>query len=93
MQIGKLWGAAGSVRELKGRAFNMARKIADDVIAIVGRRGRGKMMSIDPNDHVRRCRFRIAATCAAAIECEHGFDVCPTCDPCTCSRFRRRRPR
>lgn len=23
-------------------------------------------------------------TCPVAVECEHGFDVCPTCDPCTC---------
>ncbi len=35
-------------------------------------------------DHVESCRFRISATCAVGIECEHGRDVCPTCDPCTC---------
>lgn len=30
------------------------------------------------------CKFRIAATCAYGIECDHGYDVCPICDPCTC---------
>jgi hypothetical protein len=35
--------------------------------------------------HARNCRFRRAALCPVAFECdEHGFDVCPTCDPCTC---------
>lgn len=35
--------------------------------------------------HKPDCRFRIALTCAIPIECEeHKFDVCPTCDPCTC---------
>lgn len=32
-----------------------------------------------------QCRFRVSATCAVPIECEHGFDACPTCDPCTCA--------
>jgi len=34
--------------------------------------------------HKRTCRFRIAETCAVGVECEHGYDVCPMCDPCTC---------
>jgi hypothetical protein len=34
--------------------------------------------------HARKCPERLARECAAPIECEHGFDVCPTCDPCTC---------
>lgn len=37
-------------------------------------------------DHHPDCKLRIAATCAVAIECDHGYDVCPTCDPCTCPR-------
>jgi hypothetical protein len=36
--------------------------------------------------HVPGCRTRIAAECAVPIECHHGYDVCPECDPCTCSR-------
>lgn len=35
--------------------------------------------------HAADCRFRVAAACAVGVECEHGYDVCPTCDPCTCS--------
>lgn len=31
-----------------------------------------------------KCRFRLAATGSIGIECEHGHDVCPICDPCTC---------
>lgn len=34
--------------------------------------------------HQVDCAFRLAATCAVPIECEHDFDVCPKCDPCTC---------
>lgn len=40
-------------------------------------------------EHLPECAFRIASECAAAIECEHGFDCCPTCDPCTCRRAER----
>lgn len=35
--------------------------------------------------HKLGCTFRLAATCAVPIECQHGYDVCPTCDPCTCA--------
>lgn len=34
--------------------------------------------------HVENCKFRIAAAGAVGIECDHGRDVCPICDPCTC---------
>jgi hypothetical protein len=34
--------------------------------------------------HKPDCQFRIAETCAIPVECEHGHDVCPICDPCTC---------
>jgi hypothetical protein len=35
--------------------------------------------------HAKRCRFRIALTCAIPIACEaHGRDVCPHCDVCDC---------
>ena len=34
--------------------------------------------------HKPDCKFLKAATCSIAIECEHGYDVCPECDPCTC---------
>lgn len=35
-------------------------------------------------EHHEGCLFRLATTCSIPIECDHGFDVCPTCDPCTC---------
>jgi hypothetical protein len=35
--------------------------------------------------HVEGCRPRLAGAGAVAIECEHGRDVCPECDPCTCT--------
>ena len=35
-------------------------------------------------EHTKDCAYRKALTCAIAIECEHGFDVCPTCDACDC---------
>lgn len=34
--------------------------------------------------HAPDCALSRAATCAVAIECEHGVDVCPVCDRCTC---------
>ena len=33
--------------------------------------------------HEATCK-RGRALGSAAIECEHGFDVCPKCDPCSC---------
>lgn len=37
-------------------------------------------------EHEKGCSYRFAAVCAVPIECEHGYDVCPTCDPCTCKK-------
>jgi hypothetical protein len=34
--------------------------------------------------HAKECRYRISLLCPVGIECEHGWDVCPICDPCTC---------
>lgn len=34
--------------------------------------------------HAADCKFRIAAAGAVGIECPHGRDCCPECDPCTC---------
>jgi hypothetical protein len=36
--------------------------------------------------HHPACRLFISANCSVAITCPHGYDVCPTCDPCTCDR-------
>ena len=38
--------------------------------------------------HEKDCKFRRAIECPVAIECEHGYDVCPKCDPCTCHEIR-----
>ena len=35
-------------------------------------------------NHKADCPFRRAVTVPIGIECEHGRDVCPVCDPCTC---------
>lgn len=40
--------------------------------------------SIIANHPDPECEFRISATCPTPIECDHGYDVCPTCDLCTC---------
>jgi hypothetical protein len=39
--------------------------------------------------HARTCPEALARRCAVPIECEHGHDVCPICDPCTCERSLR----
>jgi hypothetical protein len=41
----------------------------------------------EARSHKKECRYRLAMTCAIPISCDaHGYDVCPTCDPCTCER-------
>jgi len=42
--------------------------------------------------HKVKCKFRVSTLCAVPIECEHGFDVCPQCDPCTCGSLPKTRP-
>lgn len=37
-------------------------------------------------NHNHDCKFMRSATCPVPIECEHGRDVCPICDPCDCDR-------
>lgn len=34
--------------------------------------------------HLPDCPQRLAREGGAAVECEHGYDCCPLCDPCTC---------
>lgn len=34
--------------------------------------------------HKRTCRYLRAAMLGIEIECEHGFQACPKCDPCDC---------
>ena len=38
-------------------------------------------------EHMADCKYRIARAGSVAIECEHGYDVCPVCDPCTCAEI------
>lgn len=37
--------------------------------------------------HTLNCNLQRAVG-PCAVECEHGYDVCPTCDPCTCGAAR-----
>lgn len=37
--------------------------------------------------HLESYKFRKAATFKVAIECDHGYDVCPECDSCTCKEL------
>lgn len=47
--------------------------------------GCGFCRAAAPKPHESTCP-RGRAGGAVAIECKHGFDVCPKCDPCTCGR-------
>lgn len=40
-------------------------------------------------DHEPGCTYRLSMQCPVGIECDHGYDVCPLCDPCTCEEIRR----
>lgn len=37
------------------------------------------------NEHDPDCPKGRAISCSVGVECEHGYDVCPKCDPCECS--------
>ncbi len=49
-------------------------------------------MTNDPvaEGHHEKCQLFVAANCAIPIECKHGYDVCPECDPCTCPKEKAR---
>lgn len=34
--------------------------------------------------HKPNCRYLIVAGLSVEIPCDHGYQACPTCDPCTC---------
>jgi hypothetical protein len=36
--------------------------------------------------HKDDCALIRAMTCRVAIECDHGYDVCPICDECLCAQ-------
>ena len=36
--------------------------------------------------HKTDCLFFRAVACTTPIACEHGYDCCPECDPCTCAK-------
>jgi hypothetical protein len=38
-------------------------------------------------EHVEGCQYLTSMRCPVGIECEHGYDVCPLCDPCTCKEI------
>jgi len=40
--------------------------------------------SLHPMNHAPRCPMRLALETSVGIECRHGYDVCPECDPCEC---------
>ena len=42
---------------------------------------------VEARVHRENCPYRGAMTCAVPIECDHGYDVCPKCDPCTCKEL------
>ena len=37
-----------------------------------------------PRLHDPDCNFLRAMRGTMLVECEHGYDVCPRCDPCSC---------
>lgn len=42
--------------------------------------------------HAEDCRKVQSAGSPIGIPCDHGLDVCPTCDPCTCGASAAARP-
>lgn len=52
--------------------------------------GGGTAFVFNPWKHRRSCRFRRAMVAPVPVECEHGYDVCSECDPCTCAMLAER---
>ena len=50
-----------------------------------GRQRMTNLIELENTKHDPDCKFGKAAG-GIAIECEHGYDVCPICDPCTCQK-------
>jgi hypothetical protein len=42
-----------------------------------------------PFKHSEDCKLRKAMNRITLIECAHGHDVCPICDPCTCDPLKQ----
>ena len=42
-------------------------------------------IAAETKKHQANCPYLRAQRCPVSIECEHGWDVCPICDPCTCA--------
>lgn len=40
-------------------------------------------------EHSEGCRYRRAAQMSVELACDHGFQACPICDPCTCPGINR----
>jgi len=80
------WGALES-RKMIDRTNHINRITKENKENIAIRRNRDATNQQNRNiakGHKRSCKFRAALVSSAAIECEHGYDVCPKCDPCTC---------
>lgn len=58
-----------------------ARKIARNS---ANRRAKSAVRKVGQPGHAASCPEHLARTGGAAIECRHGYDCCPECDPCTC---------
>ena len=43
------------------------------------------LIRLEKSKHAPNCKFGKAMR-GIAIECEHGYDVCPVCDPCCCEK-------
>lgn len=42
--------------------------------------------------HLPGCEFRRVALLPVGIACPHGYEECPTCDPCTCAKVQENEP-
>jgi len=37
-------------------------------------------------EHQPTCQYLKSLECPVGIECEHRLEICPKCDPCTCTK-------
>ena len=44
----------------------------------------GSCVCVIRETHDPKCRYRIAAELSIELPCDHGYQACPICDPCTC---------
>lgn len=90
-KLGAVPGPAVRLRELQEKVLEISGRmsLADSALrtgwAAELRSVVGALDKATPSRHEPGCKLAAAMRGTMLVECEHGYDVCPKCDPCTCT--------